>query len=201
MALVFCVPPVLPAPLGTGSAHTQNSPFSELRFRFRAYTLHLVTLAYLPLQLAPSGHYTSERLTTPYSGKLLCFRISFTVGKHCQVSPESGWQPVIIGSFIARPSPTNGSLSARTHTPLANRVYCAASLRLRCHPIRALSPAVVSPARPSLYREPLCLRVGVTSAQHGIATRVSEHYLALIARIGSCARPKSSHFLGVTLVP
>ena len=73
LALVFSVPPVSPAPLGTGSAHTQHSPFSGLWFRFRAYTLHLVTLAYLPLQLPPSGHYTSERLTTPYSGKLPAF--------------------------------------------------------------------------------------------------------------------------------
>jgi hypothetical protein len=87
LALVFCVPPVLPAPPGTGSAHTQNSPFSELRFRFRAYTLHLVTLAYLPVQLAPSGHYTSERLTRPYSGKLLRFHGSFTVGNIARFPP------------------------------------------------------------------------------------------------------------------
>ena len=54
-------------------AHTQNSPFSGLWFRFRAYTLHLVILAYLPFQLTPSGHYTSERLTKPYSGELPAF--------------------------------------------------------------------------------------------------------------------------------
>jgi hypothetical protein len=33
-------------------------------------TLHLVSHAYLPVRLAPSGHYTSERLTKPYSGEL-----------------------------------------------------------------------------------------------------------------------------------
>ena len=37
---------------------------------FRAYTLHLVALAYLPFRLLPSVHYTSERLTKPYSGEL-----------------------------------------------------------------------------------------------------------------------------------
>ena len=88
LALVFCVPPVLPAPHWTGSAHTQNSPFSGLRFRFRAYTLHLVTPAYLPFRLAPSGHYTSERLTRPYSGKLLRFHGSFTVGNIARLPPS-----------------------------------------------------------------------------------------------------------------
>jgi hypothetical protein len=53
-----------------GCSHTQNLSFSELRFRFRAYTLHLAALAYLPFQLSPSGHYASERLTRPYSGEL-----------------------------------------------------------------------------------------------------------------------------------
>ncbi len=31
---------------------------------------HLVTLTYLSVRLTPSGHYTSERLTRPYSGEL-----------------------------------------------------------------------------------------------------------------------------------
>ena len=90
LALAFNVPPVLPAPLETRSAHTQDSPFSGLRFRFRAYTLHLVILAYLPFRLAPSGHYVSERLTKPYSGELPAFRGSLTAGKHCQVTRSSG---------------------------------------------------------------------------------------------------------------
>ena len=47
-----------------------KSSFSGLRFRFRAYTLHLAALACLPFRLPPSGPYTSERLTRPYSGEL-----------------------------------------------------------------------------------------------------------------------------------
>ncbi len=69
-ALVYNVPPTWPAPCLKGSALTQNQVFSELWFRFRAFTLHLATRAYLTRQLSPSGHYTSERLTTPYSGEL-----------------------------------------------------------------------------------------------------------------------------------
>ena len=40
---------------------------------------------------------------------------------------------MIIGSFIAQPSRTNRSLSARPHTPLIRTVYSATSPRLRCH--------------------------------------------------------------------
>ena len=69
-ALVFSAPPAWPAPGLKGSAHTQNLSFSELWFRFRAYTLHLAALVYLPFRLLPSGHYASERLTRPYSGEL-----------------------------------------------------------------------------------------------------------------------------------
>ena len=36
----------------------------------QGYTLHLVTLASLSVGLSPFGHYTSERLTRPYSGEL-----------------------------------------------------------------------------------------------------------------------------------
>ncbi len=53
-------------------------------------TLHLATLAFLPDQLSPAGHYTSERLTKPYSGELpaSASRLdgSLTAGKHCQVT-------------------------------------------------------------------------------------------------------------------
>ena len=70
LVLVPSVPSAWPAPSLKGSAHTQNLSFSELRFRFRAYTLHLAALAYLPFKLLPSGHYASERLTRPYSGEL-----------------------------------------------------------------------------------------------------------------------------------
>ena len=70
LVLVFGVPPAWPAPDLKGSAPTQNSCFSGLWFRFRAYTLHLVSLASLSVRLSPSSHYTSERLTRPYSGEL-----------------------------------------------------------------------------------------------------------------------------------
>jgi hypothetical protein len=66
---------------------------------------------------------------------------------------------------------------------------------------RALCPMMVSSFRQSLYREPLCLRAGVTSTQHGIRTRVARRYPGFIAHTGSCAGPKSSPSLGFTLVP
>jgi hypothetical protein len=65
----------------------------------------------------------------------------------------------------------------------------------------ARRPKMVSASGQSLYREPLRLRVGVTSSQHGSATRVAGRYPGFIAPTGSCARPKSSHGLGITLVP
>ncbi len=49
--LVISVLPVSPAPYHRGSAHSQNSSFSGLRGRFRAYTLHLVVLANLWLNI------------------------------------------------------------------------------------------------------------------------------------------------------
>ena len=128
-------------------AHTHNSPFSELRFRFRASTLHLVILAYLPLQLAPSGHYTSERLTTPYSGKLLRFHGSFTVGNIARFplsrketplglgsglfSPLSAWFPV--GATILLPyreSRSNPSQNRTSSFPTSGSSFChSVSLR------------------------------------------------------------------------
>jgi hypothetical protein len=40
---------------------------------------------------------------------------------------------VIIGSFIVQPSRTDGSSSARPHTPLIRTVYCTTIPRLRFH--------------------------------------------------------------------
>jgi len=40
------------------------------KFRIQGYTLHLVSRVYLTGRLVPSGRYTSERLTRPYSGEL-----------------------------------------------------------------------------------------------------------------------------------
>jgi len=40
------------------------------RFQIQGNTLHLVSLAYPTVGLSPSGRYTSERLTRPYSGEL-----------------------------------------------------------------------------------------------------------------------------------
>ena len=115
--------------------------------------------------------------------------------------PGSGWQSVIIGSFIAQPSPTNGSLSARPHTPLIRTVYHATIPRLRFHPYWALCPMMVSSFRQSLYREPLHLRAGVTCLSMGFKPHVTRYYPGFIAPTGSCARPKSSHSLGFNLVP
>jgi hypothetical protein len=49
MILVFSVPAMLPAPCAMGSAPSKISQFSGLRVRFRARTLYLVGLAYLPI--------------------------------------------------------------------------------------------------------------------------------------------------------
>ena len=66
---------------------------------------------------------------------------------------------------------------------------------------QALRPMMVSSFGQSLYREPLRPRVGVTSARHGTRTRVARHYPSFIAHTGSCAGPKPSPSLGITLVP
>ena len=55
-----------------------------------------------------------------------------------------------------------GGLSAHAHTPLIRMVYCTASQRLRLPPASSTESRVVSPTWPSLYREPLRLRWGVT---------------------------------------
>jgi len=60
---------------------------------------------------------------------------------------------------------------------------------------------MVSSFGQSLYREPLRPRVGVTSARHGTRTRVARHYPSFLAHTGSCAGPKPSPSLGMTLVP
>jgi len=70
LALVFSAPSVSPAPDEMGSAHSLNSRFLGAMCQIQSCTLHLVSHAYLPVRLAPSGHYTSERLTKPYSGEL-----------------------------------------------------------------------------------------------------------------------------------
>jgi hypothetical protein len=59
MALVSNAPPILPAPNTIGSAPSKISRFSELRGRFRANTLYLAKLAYLP----KLSKHTCGRLT------------------------------------------------------------------------------------------------------------------------------------------
>jgi hypothetical protein len=69
-ALVHSAPSASPAPPMIGSALSQNSSLLGAMCQIQSITLHLVTLVYLPVRLAPFGHYTSERLTKPYSGEL-----------------------------------------------------------------------------------------------------------------------------------
>ena len=81
-------------------------------------------------------------------------------------------------------------------------VCCIASLRLRLPNFKGLrAPFSVFLKKPSLYREPLRLRVGVTSSQNWIWTRIGKHYHAFSAHAGSCAGPRFSCRLGFTLVP
>ena len=65
----------------------------------------------------------------------------------------------------------------------------------------AQRPMAVPTSEHSLYREPLRPRVGVTATRHGTDTRVAGHYPSFLAPTDSCARPQSSHGLGVTLAP
>lgn len=62
--LAFNALPVLPAPKMKGSARTQNSLFSGLRGRFKAYTLHLAKLMYHQL----IWRYSTGRFAKPYPG-------------------------------------------------------------------------------------------------------------------------------------
>ena len=108
---------------------------------------------------------------------------------------------MIIDSFIAKPSPTDASLSARPHTPTSAQF----ALRLSQGSVttfnRALRPMMVSSSGQSLYREPLRPKVGVTYTPHGTETRVTRSYPGFLAHTGSCARPTSSLSLGFPLVP
>jgi hypothetical protein len=88
----------------------------------------------------------------------------------------------------------HGGLSAHSHTPLIRLVYCTASQRLRLPPASSTESRVVSPTWPSLYREPLRL-VGGLPRRGSCSHDLDQHYPALVATPGSCARPPPSHAL------
>jgi hypothetical protein len=70
-------------------------------------------------------------------------------------------------------------------------VYCTTSQRLRVPPASSTESRVVSPIWPSLYREPLRLLGGLP--RRGSCTHdLGQHYPALVATPGSCARPPPS---------
>jgi len=73
-------------------------------------------------------------------------------------------------------------------------VYCTASQRLRLPPASSTKSRVVSPAWPSLYREPL-RPLGVLPRRGLCTHNLGQHYPALFATPGSCARPPPSHVL------
>jgi hypothetical protein len=77
--------------------------------------------------------------------------------------------------------------------PSPSRFTSRASLVRRPYIVRFLFGTAKCP-------EPLRLRVGVTSSQHRIRTRVGRHYPAFFAHTSSCAGPKPSSCLGVNLV-
>ena len=68
---ITCLP-AWPAPKMRGSAHSPKFRSLGAMCQIQGYTLHLVTLAYLSIQIPPSKHYTNERLTKPYSWGPLC---------------------------------------------------------------------------------------------------------------------------------
>jgi hypothetical protein len=127
--------------------------FSGRWFRFRAYTLHLVALAYLPFRLSPSGHYTSERLTRPYSGELpasaalsqlahiarlpshsLIFRPAGLLTT--QVAPTAGLPLGSCGFYVRA---YYGLLPPRTSDMLAVRIGQLTAWGLSPHKIRGLA--------------------------------------------------------------
>ena len=73
-------------------------------------------------------------------------------------------------------------------------VYCTASQRLRLPPESSTVSRVVSPTWPSLSREPLRL-LGVLPRRESCPHDLGQHYPALVATPGSCARPPPSHVL------
>src|SRR4030095_13023991 len=93
--------------------------------------------------------------------------------------------------MATQPSLTPGGLSAHSHTPLIRLVYCTASQRLRLPPAPSNKSRVVSPTWPSLYREPLRL-LGVLPCRGSCTHDLGQHYPALVATPGSCARPHPS---------
>jgi hypothetical protein len=94
--LVYSAIPVSPAPNPKGSARSQNSSFSGLWVRFRAYTLHLAKLATLLSRSLATG-----RLSTPYPGGPQ-LPLSLSTTNHCQVRTEF-WiplrSPCLLSSF------------------------------------------------------------------------------------------------------
>jgi hypothetical protein len=76
-------------------------------------------------------------------------------------------------------------------------VYCLASQRLRLPPASSTKSRVVSPTWPSLYREPLRL-FGVLPRHESCTHDLGQHYPALVATPGSCARPPPSPVLRTT---
>ena len=84
----------------------------RMRFVFavgRLLSRRCHNISSIPEAMSPSGHYTSERVTSPYSGELpaSAFHLSgsLTAGKHCQVLPTLGFtrrvcaaRPGIVGS-------------------------------------------------------------------------------------------------------
>src|SRR5205823_12174764 len=93
-----------------------------------------------------------------------------------------------------QPSLTPRGLRARAHTPLIRLVYCTASQGLRLPPASSTTSRVVSPAWPSLYREPL-RPLGVLPRRGLCTHNLGQHDPALVATPGSCARPPPSHVL------
>src|SRR6266568_2075962 len=73
-------------------------------------------------------------------------------------------------------------------------VYCTARQRRCLPPASSTKSRVVSPTWPSLYREPLRL-LGVLPRRGSGTHDLGQHYPALVATPGSCARLHPSHVL------
>src|SRR2546425_1490394 len=73
-------------------------------------------------------------------------------------------------------------------------VYCTARQRRCLPPASSTKSRVVSPTWPSLYREPFRL-LGVFPRRGSCTHDLGQHYPALVATPGSCARPPPSPVL------
>ena len=147
-------------PEGIGSH--PKSMFLGATFQIQGNTLHLVSLAYPTAGLWPSGRYTSERLTRPYSGELpagavLSQRATIARSpRSCVAAPEHArdnrscslhptFPPINSSTLWASKIPSSQASSCATS---AASIRCIAQMRKRGLRKRGLSNLIELPRWP-----------------------------------------------------